>query len=443
MKYYHDEFDISITGNKNGIIRMLNAAIRNVGTGNVILKDDDEDTINEKIGESGLTVSIIDLIDEEGLRDSIIQEKKHDFEKKLAYYQDVRDGKVPFDSQDEAEYAMYKADEMLDNMSDGRMIELTGVIESNDALDLEVSMKFDLGEELGDLSCPDWADWVDICRLYGRQVIVKDVQFLNDHFDEYCCCTIYKKTDDGSVNTTEFRPAQSVNNYIDDLRKIREENPQSEGDIIRDIEVKIKKLQAELSERKLMVAVDRINETEGHLQVPEGVTIIDGITSGENGEDIKSIYIPASVNSISKWTISSSNIKSIEISPENPSFCSVNNCILNKEKTKLLIGCKGSVIPAGIIEIEDSAFSGCKGLKDIVIPGSVKTIGNNAFDWCRELESVEIGDGVQEIGGSAFCSCAALKDISIPDSVTGIYGNAFYGCPCEAWILDKYKDKIN
>ena len=327
-------------------------------------------------------------------------------------------------------------------------------------------MKYEVGEELGYFSCPDWADWADICRLYGRQVIVKDVQFLNGHFDEYCYFAIHKKTDDGNVNTTEFRPARSFDNYIDDLRKIREENPQAEGDIIQDIEVKIKKLQAELSERKLMVAVNSIHETGGHLQVPEGVTMIDGITSGENGEDIKSIYIPASVRSISKWTISSSNIESIEISPENPSFCSVNNCILNKEKTKLLIGCKGSVIPAGIIEIEESAFSGCKGLKNISIPGSVMTIGYHAFGWCSELESVKIGDGVQEIGGSAFCSCKALKGISIPGSVTGIFyhtfadcyslvdvvipdtiskidGHAFEGCPCEDEILEKYKDVIN
>lgn len=98
-------------------------------------------------------VAVIDLIDEEGLKDSIIQKKKLGFEMKLAYCQDVRDGKVSFESQDDGENAMYQADEMLDNMS--------------------------------------------------------DVQFLNGSFDEYCYFTIHENMDAGSANTTEFRSARS------------------------------------------------------------------------------------------------------------------------------------------------------------------------------------------------------------------------------------------
>ena len=74
MNFYKNCISIVIKGEKNDIIRMLNAAIRNVGTGNVISINDDIEAINKKI-KVGM-VSLTDLIDEEALKDSIIQNQK-------------------------------------------------------------------------------------------------------------------------------------------------------------------------------------------------------------------------------------------------------------------------------------------------------------------------------------------------------------------------------
>ena len=85
------------------------------------------------------------------------------------------------------------------------------------------------------------------------------------------------------------------------------------------------------------------------------------------------------------------------------------------------------IIPDGVTEIGDSAFTYCSSLKSIVIPDSVTSIGEDAFWGCSSLESIVIPDGVTSIGDEAF-TYSSLKSIVIPDGVTGIGSNAFADC---------------
>ena len=399
MNFYKNCISIAIKGEKNDIIRMLNAAIRNVGTGNVISINDDIEAINKKI-KVGM-VSLTDLIDEEALKDSIIQNQK----------------KISFESEEEEEYT-----------SDGRVISIFSVSESGN--NLEVQMGYDLGDDDDLEDCPHRADWVDICRLYALKIIVKDVQYLNGRFDGYCYFAVHKKSKDGSVKSTEIKPAQSFSGYVESLREILREDPLSVSDIINDLELTIKMLQEELSEKKLLVALNSLDETNGHLQVPEGVTEISDVT-WKYGEKIKSIYIPASVTVINMQSISSSNIETIEISPNNPCFCSVNNCILNKEKTTLLGGCCGSVIPDGITRIENSAFRDCRGLVEVKIQTGVKEIGLYAFLGCVSLRSVVLPETLDDLPLGCFSDCTSLTNVTLPDHLkdTGleVFRNTPYG----------------
>ena len=66
------------------------------------------------------------------------------------------------------------------------------------------------------------------------------------------------------------------------------------------------------------------------------------------------------------------------------------------------------IIPEGITEICDYAFSGCEELEEIVIPNSVKTIGRAAFMGCTRLAYVTLPDGLKEIGDYAFTDCTGL-----------------------------------
>jgi hypothetical protein len=107
------------------------------------------------------------------------------------------------------------------------------------------------------------------------------------------------------------------------------------------------------------------------------------------------------------------NISSIEVSQQNTHFVLENDCLLNRSKTKLILGCNKSTIPDTVKEIGDWAFSGCTDLKKIVIPDSVRKIGEGAFNNCSSLENINLPAALKEIGKEAFGSCYKLNNISI------------------------------
>ena len=85
-------------------------------------------------------------------------------------------------------------------------------------------------------------------------------------------------------------------------------------------------------------------------------------------------------------------------------------------------------IQKGIINIGDSAFSGCSKLISIEIPKGITSIGRLAFSGCSKLDNIEIPKGVTSIGGSAFYGCSELSNIKILTGVTSIGESAFSEC---------------
>jgi len=78
------------------------------------------------------------------------------------------------------------------------------------------------------------------------------------------------------------------------------------------------------------------------------------------------------------------------------------------------------VIPEGVTEIGNGAFSGRSDITSIFIPTGVEKIGKCAFEICSGLTRVVIPDGAKKIGEGAFRWCSALKEVVIPDSVEPI-----------------------
>ena len=121
------------------------------------------------------------------------------------------------------------------------------------------------------------------------------------------------------------------------------------------------------------------------------------------------------------------NLVTLTAAEGNEKYRSEENCIIETETKKIIAGCEGSVIPASVTSIGESAFEGCSFAK-ITIPSNIVEIGNSAFSGCGNLEKVNLNEGLETIGTSAFENCSALNTINIPATVTSIGDSAFSGC---------------
>ena len=149
------------------------------------------------------------------------------------------------------------------------------------------------------------------------------------------------------------------------------------------------------------------------ITIPESVTSI-GMYAFCGCSDLPSITIPAGVISIADNAFQDcSGLKIISVRPNNPAYYSQNNCVIERNTHRLVVGIQTSQIPHGVTEIGDSAFLGCRMLPFISIPNSVISIGRYAYHNCSGLTNITIPNGVLSIGYYAFWGCNGLKSISV------------------------------
>lgn len=174
---------------------------------------------------------------------------------------------------------------------------------------------------------------------------------------------------------------------------------------------------------------------EGKIVIPDGVTIIDdgafsgcsNLTSITIAKSVRSIGWSGDVRSVFKGC---SNLTSINVAYDNAIYDSRNDCnaIIETETDTLIVGCKNTIIPNSVSNVNCFAFSGCSGLTTISIPDSVVIICGHAFSDCQSLTSITIPDSVKTISDGAFSGCSALESITIPKNINRIGKEAFLGC---------------
>lgn len=107
-------------------------------------------------------------------------------------------------------------------------------------------------------------------------------------------------------------------------------------------------------------------------------------------ESLESVFIPANVSMLGDDIFYDCiSLTSIVIDEGNETYTSGpagSNCIIERSTNKLVVGCKGTVIPGTVSAIDDYAFSGCRSLPFIFIPETVVAIGHCAFEECSSLK---------------------------------------------------------
>ncbi|MCR5636779.1 MAG: leucine-rich repeat protein [Clostridiales bacterium] len=178
------------------------------------------------------------------------------------------------------------------------------------------------------------------------------------------------------------------------------------------------------------------------IELPDSLVFIGGYSfSGCNS--LKTVKIPKNVLSIGSGVFTGcAALLNIEVSDDNPEYCSSAGVLYNKDKT-ILLCCPGTrvsiIIPDTVKEIAPRAFLGCEKLKSVTFPIGLERINRSAFKHCKSLESIVLPEGLKDIGEYAFDSCLNLKEIIIPSSVNNIGLGAFNACD----NLTIYADRIS
>lgn len=127
------------------------------------------------------------------------------------------------------------------------------------------------------------------------------------------------------------------------------------------------------------------------VSVGQSVTVI-----GENAflscANLAVVYLPSSVSAVGLGAFSDCHsLVSLTVAPENATYHSTDNCLIETASKTLVAGCKTSVVPTdgSVTRIAERAFYGCDGLTQISLGGGMTHIGTQAFFGCVNLTKIE------------------------------------------------------
>ena len=111
------------------------------------------------------------------------------------------------------------------------------------------------------------------------------------------------------------------------------------------------------------------------LVIPSTVETID-YCAFDDCTSLRSVVIPASVNSLECDFSTCVSLVSITVDKDNEVYDSREDCnaIIDTVKNELIRGCQTTVIPSSVTSIGYRAFADIRGLERMELPAGLKTI---------------------------------------------------------------------
>ena len=159
------------------------------------------------------------------------------------------------------------------------------------------------------------------------------------------------------------------------------------------------------------------------ITLPNSLTDI-GSNVFSYAELLEKIVIPASVKNIGTSAfIYAKNLQSISVDPANQSFSSQDGVLFNNDKSNLILYPKAKSgsryeVPVTVKYISDAAFQSST-LTSIVLPDGLLEIGDTAFSFMMSLRKVDIPDSVETINNFAFYT-SVKNTITIPNNIKSV-----------------------
>lgn len=173
-------------------------------------------------------------------------------------------------------------------------------------------------------------------------------------------------------------------------------------------------------------------ESLGNISIPSSVAELGANAFNRCG--FTEFTIPDSVIRVGDGVLAGcQKLTAIHVSQDHPVMASIDGILVDKLNGRLnsypaARTDASYIIPEGIREIGDSAFSQCEYLVSVVIPESVISIGANAFSSCEKLTELSMPSRLVYLGEFAFFHCYKLKSIVIPEGVTSLGKDVFGSC---------------
>lgn len=221
--------------------------------------------------------------------------------------------------------------------------------------------------------------------------------------------------------------------------------------------VNIDGLQYYLFECSHTAMVANANSWEGELVIPEQVTYEEQKYTVNKIEwlafsfctTLTKVRIPKTVTDIQHYAgydacknpfNACTSLEAIEVDEENPSMCSVDGVLFNKDKSRLYCypaGARATTynVPDGVKWIGGSAFAHNDYLCTVAIPNSVTFLGFETFGSCRNLKSIRLSESLEYIDAYTFEKCESLRVLDIPQSVSGFAEGVFRWTHIDALVV--------
>ncbi len=151
--------------------------------------------------------------------------------------------------------------------------------------------------------------------------------------------------------------------------------------------------------------------------------------------NLTSVTIPNSVSNIGSSAFNNCNALNKVMITDLASWCSIifesstanplyysHHLYLNNQEIKSLS------IPESVNSIGNYTFINGTAFNELALPSSLKSIGYNAFEGCTKLSKVNLPDSVESIGRQAFINCFNMTEVKLGVDLALISSQAFKGC---------------